>query len=191
MRLRMVIAPDEKLRMVSEEVQIGDDQDKEMLHQVLDSMVETCRHMKGLGLSAIQVGVPSRIFVVVTEADAMYFVNPEILETSDGKVPMHEGCLSFPGIYGTVERPETVKVKYLNYDLEECELFATGMTARCILHEMDHLDGKMFTDYLSSMARDVALRKSRKVKKEVDRMILQQAAAGKDFRASQAQYEVE
>ena len=181
MRLRMVVAPDDKLRQVSDPVVIGDEGDKQMLHQVLDSMVETCRHMKGVGLSGIQVGVPSRIFVIVTEDSAMYFINPEIVEVSKNIVPLHEGCLSFPGVYGTVERPETVKLKYLNYDLQECETELTGISARCALHEIDHLDGKLFIDYLGSMARDIALRKSNKAKKAINRLILQQAAAGEDF----------
>lgn len=185
MLLRLIVAPDEKLRKISEPVMIGDEGDMEMLHQVLDSLVETCRHTKGLGLSAIQVGVPSRLFVVVTEDNALYFVNPEILEVSEEKEILAEGCLSFPGIYGHVERPSTVKIKYFNYDMEEGELEATGMTARCILHEMDHLDGKLFSDYMSSMARDVALRKSNKVKKEINREILKQAAAGKQAGAPQ------
>jgi peptide deformylase len=178
MLLRLVIAPDSKLRTVSEPVVIGDEGDKDMLHQVLDSMVETCRHIQGLGLSAIQVGVPSRMFVVVTDDTAMHFINPEIIETSDNEITLNEGCLSFPGVFGGINRPDTVKVKYQNYELEDCELEATGMVARCILHEMDHLDGKLFTDYMGTVARDVALRKSGKAKKAINRAILQQAAAG-------------
>lgn len=176
MLLRLVIAPDERLRRVSQPVLINDEQDKYILNQVLDSMVETCRHVQGIGLSAIQVNVPSRIFVVVTDKEEMHFINPEIIETSDKEISLNEGCLSFPGIFGAVDRPDEVKIKYLNYNLEECELNATGMVARCILHEMDHLDGKLFTDYLGKVARDVALRKSKKAKRAIDRAILKKAA---------------
>ena len=182
MILRLVLFPDDRLRQESEPVRINDETDLGYMQQVLDSMVETCRHVGGLGLSAIQIGIPSRMFVVVTEEDALYIVNPEITYSSLEKVETSEGCLSFPGVYAQVERPERVKIKYHDYNFEEKELEASGMVGRCILHEYDHLDGKVFTDLLKPMARDVANRKSKKKKKEIERFLRQQAAVGTEDR---------
>jgi peptide deformylase len=170
MILKIVIAPDSVLKKVSEPVVIENEEDKLQLQSFMKSLVETCRHIQGIGLSAIQVGIPSRVFVVATEEDELYFVNPEIVETSGNDVMFKEGCLSFPGIFAGVKRPENVKIRYLNYNLEPAELEATGLVARCILHEYDHLEGKVFVDYVGKIARDMAYKKSNKAKKEIERL---------------------
>lgn len=170
MILRLVIAPDNLLRQKSEPVIINNEDDKAYLKTFISDMVETCRYIHGLGLSAIQVGIPTRIFVVVTEDHELCFVNPEIINTSEDSLVMKEGCLSFPGVFSNVERPSTVKIKYLNSDLEPSELEATGIVARCILHEYDHLEGKLFVDYLGNVSRDMAMRKSKKAKKNIAKL---------------------
>lgn len=170
MILRIVVAPDNDLRQKSEPVVVNDDNDKAYLQKFMKDMVETCRHIQGIGLSAIQVGVPSRIFVVVTEEDELYFVNPEIVDTSDNEIVYKEGCLSFPGVFAGIKRPEKVKIKYLNFDLEPAELEADGIVGRCILHEYDHLEGKLFVDYVGKVARDMAMRKSKKAKRQIEQM---------------------
>jgi len=170
MILRIVIAPDNDLRQISEPVVINDEGDKAYLQKFMTDMVETCRHIQGIGLSAIQVGVPSCIFVIVTEEEELCFVNPEIIETTGNEVLYKEGCLSFPGVFAGIKRPEKVRIKYLNFDLEPSELEADGIVARCILHEYDHLKGKLFVDYVGHVARDVAMRKSKKAKREIERL---------------------
>lgn len=170
MILRIVIAPDSTLKKVSEPVVVNDESDKAYLQKFMRDMVETCRHIQGLGLSAIQVGVPSRVFVVVTEDSELYFVNPEIMETTGNEVMFKEGCLSFPGVFAGIKRPENVRIRYLTYDLEPAEMEATGIVARCILHEYDHLEGKTFLDHVGKIARDMGLRKSKKAKKQIERL---------------------
>ena len=176
MRLQIVVAPDGKLRQVSKPIDLTDENETQHLSSFLDSMIETCRHIQGMGLSAIQVGIPHRIFVVVTEDHSIDFINPEILETSEEEVMLREGCLSFPGIFLDIKRPKVVKVKYYNRKLEECELEATGMVARCILHEMDHLDGLTFVQKLGIATRNLIMGKMKKVKKQIEQAISRKKA---------------
>ena len=132
-------------------------------------MIATLKNANGLGLAAPQVGVPLRIFIIdlssidLTES-VKVFINPRIEETS-GEVSMEEGCLSFPGIYQTITRPEKVKVRATGLDGKEFTLGATGMLARAIQHENDHLDGVLFIDYFSSLSRALIKGKLSKLKK--------------------------
>ncbi len=130
--------------------------DQEIKDLVAD-MIATLKDANGLGLAAPQVGEAKRIFIVdlspvdLTE-DVRVFINPEIIEAS-GEVTMEEGCLSFPGIFQKLTRPQHVRVKAMDLTGNEFVLEADGILARAILHEYDHLDGKLFIDYLSSLSR--------------------------------------
>jgi len=134
-------------------------------------MMAVLKKANGLGLSAVQIGVPLRIFIVDLSAiditaETKVFINPEIIETS-GAVDFEEGCLSFPGIYQRLTRPERVKVKALDENGKEFVLEADGVAARAILHENDHLDGVLFIDHFSSVARALVDRKLKRMAKSV------------------------
>ena len=139
------------------------------LRALMDDMLETMYAAPGIGLAAIQIGVPKQVIVMDLagpdeEKQPRYFVNPQILDASDDTQPYEEGCLSVPDIYDEVERPAKVKLKYLNYQGQEVVEEAEGLFAVCIQHEMDHLKGVLFIDYLSRLKRDRAVAK---VKKQV------------------------
>jgi len=124
---------------------------------LVSDMIDTLHKAQGLGLAAVQIGVPKRIFLVDLSAldlarPLKVFINPEIINT-DGEVEYEEGCLSFPGMYQHIVRPATVTVRATDVDGKQFEMTAEGMTARAILHEYDHLEGKLFIDYLSPLAR--------------------------------------
>jgi peptide deformylase len=159
----ILVVPHPVLKQVSEPVaQVDDD-----LRALMDDMLETMYAAPGIGLAAIQIGVPKRVIVMdiarPEEPKApRYFVNPEILWSSDETVPYEEGCLSIPEIYDEVERPARVKLRYLNYQGEAVEEDAEGLFAVCIQHEMDHLEGVLFIDHLSRLKREQAVKKVRK-----------------------------
>jgi peptide deformylase len=140
--------------------------DRETKNLVAD-MIATLKNANGLGLAAPQVGEARRIFIVdlspidLTETIRV-FINPEIVKT-EGEVVLEEGCLSFPGIYQKVSRPEHVKIRATDLDGNRFELEASGMLGRAILHEYDHLDGKLFIDYFSSLSRALIKGKLKKL----------------------------
>ncbi len=132
-------------------------------------MTATLRGIRGLGLAAVQVGVPLRLFVVDISAiditaETKVFINPEIVETS-GEVEFEEGCLSFPGIYQTLTRPNEVTVRAFGVDGQQFTLRADGLLARAILHEYDHLDGVLFIDHFPSVSRALVDRKLKRLAK--------------------------
>jgi peptide deformylase len=129
----------------------------ELLRLIAD-MFDTMHHARGIGLAAPQVGRTERIAVVEVEDDRFVLINPEIIER-DGRAKGEEGCLSIPDIYADVERPATVSVRALDERFAPYEIEAGGLLARCIQHEIDHLDGKLFLDYLSVLKRAAALGK--------------------------------
>ena len=154
------------LKKVSEPVAGVDDD----LRALMDDMLETMYAAPGIGLAAIQVGVPKRVLVMDLSRDEeakapRHFVNPEILWKSEEIVPYEEGCLSVPEIYEEVERAAKVRLRYLNYEGESVEEEAEGLFAVCIQHEIDHLDGVLFIDHLSRLKRDRAVAKVRKAAK--------------------------
>ena len=133
----------------------------------MDDMLETMYDAPGIGLAAIQIGVAKRVIVMDLagpdeEKAPRYFVNPEILWSSEDTAPYEEGCLSIPEVYDEVQRPAQVKLKYLNYQGEEIVEDADGLFAVCIQHEMDHLEGVLFIDHLSRLKRDRAVAKVKK-----------------------------
>ncbi|WP_375201708.1 peptide deformylase [Hyphococcus sp.] len=164
MAIREILtAPDPRLREVSKPVDKVDD----ALRALMDDMLETMYDAPGIGLAAIQVGVPKRVIVMDLagkdeEPEPRFFVNPEILHPSEEMNLYEEGCLSVPEYFDEVERPARCRVKYLDYNGEEQILEAEGLLATCIQHEMDHLEGVLFIDYLSRLKRDRVLKKLKK-----------------------------
>lgn len=149
--LEILHYPDERLRKIAKPVEKVD----ATIQQTLDDMLETMYEAPGIGLAATQVNIDKRIIVIdVSEEknDPLYLVNPEIIE-KDGVEEMEEGCLSVPGFYEKVERADHIKVRALGYDGQAFELETGGLLAVCIQHEIDHLDGKLFVDYLSNLKR--------------------------------------
>ena len=128
------------------------------LRTLVADMFETMHHARGIGLAAPQVGRTERVAVIEVEDQALVVINPEIVETS-GKSKAEEGCLSIPDIYADVERPKDVLVRAMDLDGNSYEVQATELLARCLQHEIDHLDGKLFLDYLSVLKRTAALTK--------------------------------
>lgn len=163
--LDIILAPDPRLTTPCEPVGVIDG----ALKRLMDDMLETMYAAPGIGLAAPQVGVLKRFFVVdVGEDDARdprFFVNPEIVERSETKSVYEEGCLSLPKQYGDVERADAISLRYRDRADTERTLDADGMLARCIQHEMDHLDGVLFVDHLSALKRRMILRRVSKVKR--------------------------
>ena len=153
--------------------------DKE-LQNLMDDMLETMYAAPGIGLAAIQVGVPKRIIVIDISRreksdeknNPIFFINPEIVEKSTIKSKYEEGCLSVPGQFAEIERPDKCHVKYLDYQGNSKEIFAEGMLATCIQHEMDHLEGILFIDYLSKLKKSMIIKKLSNQKKQLDRIVI-------------------
>jgi peptide deformylase len=168
MAIREILTvPDPRLKEVSKPVEGGVTDE---IRALMDDMLETMYDAPGIGLAAIQIGVPLRVIVMDLakegeEPAPRYFVNPEILPLTDDKAPYEEGCLSVPDIFEEVERPIECRVRYLGYDGFKVEEVATGMYAVCIQHEMDHLEGTLFIDYLSRLKRQRAVDKVKKAKR--------------------------
>lgn len=173
----IVILPDPKLRLVSEPIAAITDEVRALARDMFDSMYAA----RGIGLAAIQIGVAKRLVVcdlgkgpeaeteeeeeVKREPDPQVFVNPEIVWRSEEYNIYEEGCLSIPDYTEVVERPARVRFRYLTLDGEAREVEADGLLATCIQHEIDHLDGKLFIDYLSRLKRDRVTRKFAKAAK--------------------------
>jgi peptide deformylase len=126
----------------------------EKIRTLVDDMLETMYEANGVGLAAPQVGILKRVVVMDCGEGAIVMINPEILETS-GEQTGDEGCLSLPGKAGQVTRPNYVRARFMNEDMEECEIEATELLARCICHEVDHLDGHMYTEKVVGGLHDV------------------------------------
>tara|TARA_B110000196_G_scaffold10104_1_gene8474 strand:- start:107 stop:538 length:432 start_codon:yes stop_codon:yes gene_type:complete len=143
----------------------------------MDDMIETMYAAPGIGLAAIQVGIPKRVIVLdVSSKDEpknpMYFVNPEIMDRSENSSTYEEGCLSVPGQFAEINRPDKCHIKYLDYFGEPKEIKAEGMIATCIQHEIDHLEGILFIDYLSKLKKSMIVKKLSKQKKELERIVV-------------------
>ncbi|MFN3607692.1 MAG: peptide deformylase [Hyphomonas sp.] len=167
MAIREILTvPDPRLKQVSKPVEGGVTDE---IRALMDDMLETMYDAPGIGLAAIQVGVPLRVIVMDIaregeEPQPRYFVNPEILETIEEKKPYEEGCLSVPDIFDQVERSARCRIRYLDYDGKQVDEWADDLYAVCIQHEMDHLEGTLFIDYLSRLKRDRAIDKVKKAK---------------------------
>jgi peptide deformylase len=172
----IIIVPDPVLRQTAQPVGRVDDSIRAQMNKMLNTMYDA----PGIGLAANQVGLLNRVLVMdlsyrrakteeegpeSEEPKPILMANPEIIWESEEISVMEEGCLSIPGQYAEVERPARVRVKYIGYNNEVGELEAEGLLSHCVQHEIDHLNGVLFVDYLSSLKRNMILRKVEKSKK--------------------------
>lgn len=174
-KLRILEYPDPRLRTRAQPVEKVDDE----IRRLAADMLETMYAAPGIGLAATQVDVHKRLLVVDVSDDRSQphcLINPEIME-KDGVEVMEEGCLSVPGIYEKVERADHIRVRALGTDGEQLEMEADGLLAVCIQHEMDHLEGKLFVDYLSELKRQ-------RIRKRLDKERRQQPAEAAGGRAA-------
>ena len=162
----IIILPDPKLRLVSAPLERVDDN----LRRLMDDMVETMHDAPGIGLAAIQIAEPIRLVVIdLAKKDEppqpQYFVNPEIVWSSEERSVYEEGCLSIPEYYEEVERPASVRARFLDRNGKPKEILAEGLLATALQHEIDHLDGVLFIDYISKLKRDRVVKKFAKMAK--------------------------
>ncbi len=159
-KLDILIYPDRRLRRVAQPVTNFNAE----LKKLVADMAETMYAAPGIGLAAVQVNVLKRVVVMdvsETHDDLLVFINPEVSEP-EGEAEFEEGCLSVPGVYAMIERPARVKIRANNVSGEPFEMLGDGMLSVCIQHEIDHLNGKMFVDYLSRLKQDRVRKKIKK-----------------------------
>ncbi|NVP54677.1 peptide deformylase [Mycoplana rhizolycopersici] len=162
----LIILPDPILRQVSTSLEAINDETRRLAEDMLDTMYDA----PGIGLAAIQIGVPRRMLVLDVSKDGeektpLVFINPEIVASSDARSVYEEGCLSIPDYYAEVERPAAITVRYLDRDGKEQTIEADGLLATCLQHEIDHLNGVLFIDHISKLKRDMVIRKFTKAAK--------------------------
>jgi len=165
--LPIIVIPDPILREPSKPVERVD----ESLRKFADNMLETMYDAPGVGLAAIQVAEPIRMLTVDVsekeeEPQPRIFINPKVVQVSDKPNVYEEGCLSIPDVYAEIERPAEVTVEYLDLSGEQKSIKADGLLATVLQHEIDHLDGKLFIDYLSKLNREMVVRKFKKLAKQ-------------------------
>jgi peptide deformylase len=163
----LIILPDPVLKLVSKPIERVDAQ----VLKLADDMLETMYDAPGIGLAAIQIAQPLRMLVIDLakgddEKDPQVFINPEILRVSDERSIYEEGCLSIPDYYAEVERPASVRVKYIDRAGKLQEIDADGLLAICLQHEIDHLNGVLFIDHISKLKRDRVIKKFGKIAKQ-------------------------
>ena len=173
MAIRKILTePDPFLRQISSEVMKVDDE----IRQLMDDMLQTMYDAPGIGLAAIQIGVPKRIIVIdlskEEEKKPLYFVNPKVIVKSKKNSTYEEGCLSVPGQFAEIDRPDKCHVNYLDYNGQKKEIKAEGLLATCIQHEIDHLEGILFIDYLSKLKKNYIVKKLSKQKKVLERIVV-------------------
>ena len=161
----IITEPNKLLRQISKPVEVVGKEEKNLMDDMLDTMYAA----KGIGLAAIQIGVPKRIIVMDLSKDGekkepRYFVNPVIKKRDPLKATYEEGCLSVPNQFAEIDRPSKCEVEYLDYNGKKKILKAEGLLATCIQHEMDHLEGILFIDYLSKLKRSMIIKKLSKNK---------------------------
>ena len=170
---RILTEPNKLLRQITKSVdKVGKNEQK-----LMDDMVETMYAANGIGLAAIQIGFPKRIIVMdiskdQTNKNPMYFVNPIILNKATEQSTYEEGCLSVPDQFAEIDRPNKCEVEYLDYNGKKKLLKADGLLATCIQHEIDHLEGILFIDYLSKLKKSIIIKKLSKQKNKSDRIIV-------------------
>ena len=167
----ILIEPNKLLRQVSKSVDKVGDEERALMNDMLDTMYDA----SGIGLAAIQIGIPKRIIVMdigrdENKKEPRYFVNPIIKNKNKEKSKYEEGCLSVPDQFAEIERPNSCEVEYLDFDGKKQLLKADGLLATCIQHEMDHLEGILFIDYLSKLKKSIIIKKLSKIK--INREIL-------------------
>ena len=170
---KILIEPDPILRKKCEPLEKVNVNTKKLL----DDMLETMYAAPGIGLAAVQIGILKRIVVIdISKSEEkkspLFLINPQIVNQSKKTSIYEEGCLSLPGQFAEIERPAECTLKYIDYNGKEKELKADGLLATCIQHEVDHLDGILFIDYLSKLKKDMIIKKLVKQKKEIKRVIV-------------------
>ena len=174
MAIRKILTePDPFLRQRSTKVEEVNDETRALM----DDMLETMYKAPGIGLAAIQIGVPKRVIVIdlsktKEKKNPLYFINPEIIKKSETDASYEEGCLSVPNQFAEISRPDKCKVKFLDYYGDEKILETEGLLATCIQHEMDHLEGILFIDYLSKLKKSMIIKKLSKQKKNLERIVV-------------------
>ena len=169
----IVIEPDPILRKKSQAIEEANDD----LRKLLDDMLETMYDAPGIGLAAVQIGILKRIIVIdiskdKEKKDPLFLINPEITFKSKNTSVYEEGCLSLPGHFAEIERPAECHLNYIDYYGKQKSLQAKGILATCVQHEVDHLDGVLFIDYLSKLKKDMIIKKLKKHKKELNQIVL-------------------
>tara|TARA_B100001057_G_scaffold246791_1_gene247179 strand:+ start:483 stop:1007 length:525 start_codon:yes stop_codon:yes gene_type:complete len=170
---KIIIEPDTILRKKSETLEKVNNE----LRSLMDDMLETMYAAPGIGLAAVQVGILKRLIVIDISKDKekknpLFLINPEIVSKSNKTSIYEEGCLSLPGYFAEIERPAECKIEYLDYEGKKSEMNANGLLATCIQHEVDHLNGVLFIDYLSKLKKDMIVKKLVKHKKELNKIVL-------------------
>ena len=170
---KILTEPDPILRKKCEPLEKVDTETKKLM----DDMLETMYAAPGIGLAAIQVGILKRLVVLdiskgEEEKKPMFLINPKIIHQSKKTSIYEEGCLSLPGQFAEIERPAECILKYIDYNGKEKELKADGLLATCVQHEVDHLNGILFIDYLSKLKKDMIIKKLVKQKKGIERVIV-------------------
>ena len=170
---KIIIEPDPILRKKSKKLEKVDDD----LRKLMDDMLETMYSAPGIGLAAVQIGILKRLIVIdITKDDQkknpIFLINPKIIKKSKNTSIYEEGCLSLPGHFAEIERPSECQIDYVDYNGKEKNLKASGLLATCIQHEIDHLNGILFIDYLSKLKKDMIIKKLKKYKKEVDKIVI-------------------
>ena len=173
MTIRKILTePDPFLRKKSTKVETVDNSTRILM----DDMLETMYAAPGIGLAAIQVSVPKRIIVIDLSKDdkknPLYFINPQIISNSNNDAIYEEGCLSVPGQFAEINRPDKCHLKYLDYNGRPQELKAEGLLATCIQHEIDHLNGVLFIDYLSKLKKNMMIKRLSKQKQALERIVV-------------------
>jgi len=173
MSIRKILTePDPFLRQKSQTIEKVDDS----IRKLMDDMLDTMYAAPGIGLAAIQIGVPKRVIVIdlskEDEKKPLYFVNPKIILKSNNDLTYEEGCLSVPGQFAEVDRPDQCHISYLDYNGQKQELKTEGLLAICIQHEIDHLEGILFIDYLSKLKKNFIVKKLSKQKKALERIVV-------------------
>ena len=170
--IKILTEPDLFLRQKSQDVDKVDNDTRKLMSDMLDTMYAA----PGIGLAAIQVGIPKRIIVIdlskEEEKKPLYFINPKIISKSSNNSTYEEGCLSVPGQFAEIDRPDQCHINYLDYNGKQQELKAEGLLATCIQHEMDHLEGILFIDYLSKLKKSFIEKKLSKQKKSLERIVV-------------------
>lgn len=169
---KIITEPNKLLRKISLPVEnVGKKE-----QQLMDDMLDTMYAANGIGLAAIQIGVPKNVVVIDLNKDnkkiPMFFVNPKITSKSKSLTKYEEGCLSIPNLFAEIERPSECEIQYLDYFGKEKTLTANGLLATCIQHEVDHLKGILFIDYLSKLKKDIILKKLSKQKIDQKRLVI-------------------
>tara|TARA_B110001452_G_scaffold159410_1_gene132647 strand:+ start:477 stop:998 length:522 start_codon:yes stop_codon:yes gene_type:complete len=170
---KIIIEPDPILRKKCKPIEKVDDELRKLMKQMLNTMYQA----PGIGLAAIQVGILKRVVVIDISKDErkkepLFLVNPEITYRSKETSTYEEGCLSLPGQFAEIERPAECQLKYINFEGKEKELKANGLLSTCIQHEVDHLNGVLFIDYLSKLKKDMIVKKLIKHKREIERIVV-------------------